>query len=392
MSRRTRARAAAKAAAADAPADPTDPLTALLADAIARRSSGIGLTPYELPVVVACRQMIAGTLAQLPMMAMVNRRPKPQQPSLFKRPDPFEPRGRTFERIAWNLTGPGWCWLVESAPRYADGTPSAIRVLDADQASVSGWDTYGRMTEITDVAGVRHTPGDTAHWLPAAVPQAWTTGESPLSQCRPAVDYLCALYDMAGSFYEAGFPSVAVTVPQRLTTKQAGDLKARVLASWARRHEPAIVDMGADLKAIGSNAVEADLVASIRVANAEIARVYGIPPVMANVEAANSLHYTSTALEFEHWQAVGLGNYLWRIEAAFSDLAPYGTTARLDTSELTRADFGARVQAYALALGQQPWLLADEVRDREGLDPMADVAADAEALTSEMPKVVPTQN
>jgi HK97 family phage portal protein len=384
MARRTRARAAAKAA--DTGDTPTDPLTALIADAVARRMAGNTLTPYELPVVVACRAMIAGTIAQLPIVAMVNRRPKPQQPSIYKRPDPFEPRGRSLERICWNLTGPGYCWLAESAPRYADGQPSAIRVLDAEQASVTGWDTYGRMTEVRDVAGVTYTPGDRIHWVPASVEKAWSPGESPLQKCWRAVEYLCACYDMAGSFFEAGFPSVAITVPQRLTNKQAADLKARVVAGWARRHEPSVIDMDGDVKAIGSNAVEAQLVESIRLANAEIARTYGIPPVMANVEAANSLHYTSTALEFEHWQAVGLGNYLWRVEAAFTDLQPYGTTARLDTSELTRSDFNARCQSYAIALGQEPWLEPDEVRDREGYDPIGEPMDENGALPQVLPQ------
>jgi HK97 family phage portal protein len=386
MPSRRHARAAARAAAkaADPTDPPTDPLTALIADAVARRMAGGTLTPFELPVVAACRQMIAGTVAQLPIVAMVDRRPKATQPAIYKRPDPFEPRGRTLERICWNLTGPGWCWLVESAARY-DGYPSAIRVLDADQASPTGWDTYGRMTEVTDIAGIVHTPGDSIHWVPASVEKAWTTGQGPLGACWRAVEYLCALYDMAGSFYEAGFPSVAISVPQRLTKKQADDLKARVVSSWARRHEPAVIDMDGDLKPVGSNAVEAQLVESIRLANAEIARTFGIPPVMANVEAANSLHYTSTALEFEHWQAVGLGNYLWRIEAAFTDLQPYGTTARLDTSELTRSDFNARCQSYAIALGQQAWLEPDEVRDREGYDPMAEPMDEAGALPQVLP-------
>ena len=383
---RRHGRAAPEPETAETPETPLDPLTRMVSDAVERRLTGNVMTPYELPVVVACRSMIAGTTAQLPIVAMVNRRPKPQQPAIYAKPDPFEPRGRTLERLTWNMTGPGYAWLVESGPRLANGYPSAVRVLDAVQAQVTAWDVYGRMLEVVDVAGITHTPGVSIWWVPASVAKAGQPGQSPLQQCWRAVEYLCSLWDMMGSFFEAGFPSVAVTVPQRLTTTQARELKDRVISGWARKHEPTVIDMDGDLKPMGSNAVEAQLVESIRTANAEIARTYGIPPVMANVESANSLTYTSTPQEFQHWQAVGLGNYLWRIEAAFTDLAPYGTTARLDSSELTRSDFNARVQAYAPALGGQAWLEVDEVRDREGYDPIGEPMEPQGALPQVLPQ------
>ena len=52
---------------------------------------------------------------------------------------------------------------------------------------------------------------------------------------------------MAGSFWVAGFPSIAVLVKQALNPTQTRELKDQVLGAWARRHEPAIVDRDGQL-------------------------------------------------------------------------------------------------------------------------------------------------
>jgi phage portal protein BeeE len=115
---------------------------------------------------------------------------------------------------------------------------------------------------------------------------------------------------------------------------------------------------------------------------AEVARAYGMPPSLVNAPSGDSLTYSTTEGELRHWLATGLGRYLTRIEAAFSDLLPRGTTARFDTSELLRADLASRVAAYSTALAGAAWLKVDEVRAREGLDPMAGAPADpAQSLT-----------
>jgi hypothetical protein len=184
-----------------------------------------------------------------------------------------------------------------------------------------------------------------------------------------AAEYLAALYDMAGSFWVAGFPSIAVLVKQALNPTQTQQLKDQVLGAWARRHEPAIVDRDGQLASIGSSAVESQLVESIAVANTEIARAFGVMPSLVNVAAGDSLTYATTEAEFSKWLKVGLGQYLSRIEAAFTDLTPYGTEVRFDTTELLRTDLVARWDAYAVGV-QNGWILPSEVREREGFPPL----------------------
>lgn len=347
-----------------------DRLVALLEEATTSRRTGDGISPLQLPIVVACRRLIANTIAQLPLVAMRNRRPIATQPAIVMRPDPYEPRWLTMSRVVDNLTKWGQVWLRPTVWDSTTGWPNALRVYDANQGTPTFDTPTGDLTAITiDSQRYDHGP-DGAIWVPYEVAGRGQPGTPPLWQCWDAVEYLAALYDMAGSFWEAGFPSVAVKVGIRLNADDTAKLKGQILSAWARRHEPAILDNGAELAQVGASAVESQLIESIGVANAEIARTFGVMPSLVNVAAGDSLTYSTTEGEFTKWLAVGLGPYLTRIEAAWSDLLPYGQLARFDTAVLTRADFATRAQAYNVALGGQAWLTPDEVRDREGLTPL----------------------
>ena len=105
-------------------------------------------------------------------------------------------------------------------------------------------------------------------------------------------------------------------------------------------------------------------------------------PSLVNVAAGDSLTYATTEAEFSKWLKVGLGQYLTRIEAAFSDLTPYGTDVRFDTTELLRTDLVARWDAYAVGV-QNGWILPAKVREREGFPPLP---AGAGALPARHPR------
>ena len=351
-------------------ADATNALERLISAAVASRDTSASLTPFELPIVVACRDLIANTVGQLPLIAYKGNTPRPDQPSIVIRPDPFEPRWLTMHRLVNNLTGWGHVWLIPSA-HYANDYPAAVRVVDASRA-MGEMDSSGRLVAVYH-DGQKLEPGTGAIWVPWRVTQAGSLGSAPLNECSRAVDYLAALYDMAGSFWEAGFPSIAVLVKQSLNATQTRELKDQVLSAWARKHEPAVIDRDGQLASIGSSAVESQLVESIAVANTEIARAFGVMPSLVNVAAGDSLTYATTEAEFSKWLKVGLGQYLTRIEAAFGDLTPYGTEVRFDTSELLRTDLEARWNAYAVGIAGG-WILPSEVREREGFPPLPPVA------------------
>ena len=330
------------------------------------------MTPWELPIVVACRDLTANTVGQLPMVAYRGNVPRPDQPAIVVRPDPFEPRHRSLERLVYNLTGWGYVWLIPSA-FYANDQPAAVRVVDASRCS-GVFDPSGRLADVY-WDGRRLEPGPSgAIWIAYRTDQAGTLGTHPLAPCWRAGEYLASLYDMAGSFWEAGFPSVGIGVDQVLNPTQTAELKAQVLSAWSRKHEPAIIDRGGRIFPVGSSAVESQLVESINTANAEVARAFGVMPSLVNVGGGDSLTYATTEGEFSKWLKTGLGPYLTRIEAGFSDLVAYGTNVRFDTTELLRSDLTARFTAYESGI-RAGWMTVDEVRAREGLAPLGQSAA-----------------
>lgn len=337
-------------------------------DALARRSGWGPVDPFQLPIVVACRDRISQTVAQMPLVQYRGRQPTQDQPPIVVRPDPHEPRSSTMSRLAYNLSGPGYAWLITDA-WYADEiTPSAVRVVDHDEAH-GLFDSAGRLTDVIH-RGRRYNPAHreatlvqyrTAHVGP---PDA---NAGPIAGCRRVVEYLCALWQMAGSFWEAGFPSVALVFDQALTKDQRVELKASTLAATSRRHEPWLIERGGRLEAIGANATEAQLVDSLTTANTEVARVFGVTPSLVNVQSGYSLTYSTVEGELGQWLKLGLVGYLNPIEVAWSDLRPYGTSVQFDASVLLRTDIAARYSAYDTAYGK--WLSADEIRAAEGLPP-----------------------
>ena len=343
-----------------------------IAEALNAREGLGDLDPEKLPIVVACRTLIADTVAQCPQYAYgPNGLPRPDQPAILARPDPSDMRFVTMSRLINNLTGRhGYVWLRPVA-RYADGWPAAVQVIDASDAA-GVFDPTGR--RLTDVyyCGERYDPGpDGILWLPNHVPDTpGRLGCSPLSDCVRAIEYFAALYQMAGSFWEAGFPSIAYVVEQALNATTRAEVKAELIASSRRSHEPTVVDRGGRFEALGSTAVEAQLVESIETANTEIARAYGVMPSLVNVRAGDALTYATSAAELAKWLKLGLGAYLARVDAAFGEFTPYGTVVRSDPSALLRSEPDQRIAYYDAGI-RGGWLDADvDVRPAEGLPPL----------------------
>jgi phage portal protein BeeE len=327
----------------------------------ARYSSG-DLTPWELPIVVACRRVLADTIAQFPLVAMTNGQPRTPQPPVVVRPDPGEPAWLTKSRIVDNLTRAGHCWLKPVA-FAADDWPTAIRVIDGERGAAQ-YDADGRVIEVSiggETFGIGPTRGEVI-WVPYQVARAGSPGDPPCRDCWRAMEYLAALYDMAGSFWEAGFPSIALMIARRLDPDDARKLKDQLLTSWGRRHEPTVIDNGATLAPVGTNAVDSQLVESMAWANAEVARAFGVMPSIVNVAGGDSLTYSTTEGEFTKWRAIGLGPYMTRIEAAFTDLMWLGTVANFDTTNFVPTDMATQGVYFSQALAGAPWLTVDEVR------------------------------
>jgi HK97 family phage portal protein len=350
-------------------------LEVAIGEVLAARGRVGVLDPFQLPPVVAARRLLADTVAQLPIIAMRDGTPASYQPRVLTRPDPAEPRWLTIERMVNELTRHGRT-VLEVTVWDGFGLPASVRVLDVDGLALD-FDDYGRLASVTVTATNRRVPLSDALLVPYNGERnpAGGFGTSPIEDARPTFESFAALYQMAGSFWEAGYPSMAIRTKQRLSGRQADALKARMVGSWSRRHEPAVIDADGELVPLGASAAESQLVDSLAVVAAETARVFAMPASLLNAPAASSLTYATTESEFRRWLATGLQPMLMRLEDLFTRLLPAGSTARCDPSELTRSDVATRADAYSTILAGAAWMTPDEVRALEGLQPAGTTGA-----------------
>jgi HK97 family phage portal protein len=363
------ARLFGRAATADTPADAARRMSLELAAELDH------LDPFDLPTVVAGRQLIADTVAMLPMVGVAGRGRIDPTPALLRRPDPSEPYRQTLERIVNSMTGPHGCaWLDVITSGY-DGWPLAVEVIDPSRVTYELTPNRARLARVwvdgrdRELSKIRLIPFRSD---PGPI------GTSPLADIRIALDQLAAAFRFAATYYDAAaaVPPYAVVHPNRLTAAQASDhLDAWMTARAERR--PAMLSGGITLQTFNpTSAADALVLDAINYLDAAVARVLQIPPSLLNVVSQSALTYSTTLDERQRWLQLGLyPGYLARIEAAFSDLMVSGTSAVFDTSNLVRMDFAGRITAYAASIAAGIHTPA-EVRALEGLPvvPAADPA------------------
>jgi HK97 family phage portal protein len=117
---------------------------------------------------------------------------------------------------------------------------------------------------------------------------------------------------------------------------------------------------------------DAQFIESQQFSRTQIAMLFGIPAtyMLAGVEG-NSMTYTNLEMVDTAFVKYTLMKYLKEIEEALTDLLPRGQVVRFKVEVLLRADTKSRYESYSTATGGQPWLLANEVREIEGRQPLS---------------------
>ena len=347
-------------------ADPTQSLEQQISAYIADRLEDLDV--WQLPTVVAGRQLTADVVATMPLVAVRGAERVDPTPPLLRRPDPREPLRLTLERMVNQLSRHGVVfWRIYE--NGSDTYPLAIRVLDRSRVNYELSNTGDEVTAVW-VDGIRVPDLRTIRYLSFVNDGLSPIGTAPLLEVRAALEQLIAVYRFSSTYYDttAAVPPYAIKHPTRQTATQAQEFMNQWAAARAERR-PAFLSGGVDLQTFDpQSAADALLLDAIEYLDAVAARSQQIPPSLLNVASlSGSLTYATTQDEMRRWLQLALyPGYLSRIAAAFTDMLPRGTDAVFDTSNLVRMDQAGRISLYAASIAAGIHT-PEEARALEGL-------------------------
>ena len=344
-------------------------------------------TARSVSAVVACTNLIGGTLASMPVNFY--RRGKDDERSQYTPNEWF-----IFnERPHWNWSASSfWQYLSDSRLLYGDAFAFIHRKSQYDPTiiAIEPWhpllvdvrrydgrlkyrltpppDHTDQTIMVVDMDDMLHIPGPGFNGL---------RGLSQLQfSLRNAAGIAQAADDQSATWYGNGArPDFAIEVPGLMAPEASETLRK----SWIDRHTgqgankaPVVLAGGMKLHQLTMSSEDSQLLSARSFQVEEICRVFGVPPHMVG-------HSEKTSSWGSGVEQMGIGFVKYTMQRhliAFEQEINYKLfkTARnyvqFLTAGLERADLGARNTAYRIALGRagEPgWMTVNEVRAQENL-------------------------
>lgn len=364
---------------------------------------------YKLAGVSAAISLIAGTISTLPMDAWVKRdgqknlmRPKPDW---VNRPDvSFVDRTPFISSIIASLMLDGNAFV--RVFRDSDGLPINLTVLNPTKIKVHQ-NGVGRVIFEYTEDGKKYTSDEILHIVESVMRPGQIRGVSRVEEMKDALGLGLALDSYAQRFFGQGTSgNYALVTPQTLTEDQAKMLAKTVDArhgGWRKAHKTLVLHSGLDIKDIGVNPEETQLLDSRRMFIEDLCRIWNIPSHMMNLPGTNT--YASVEATQIEFVTHTLRPYVAIIENALSTLLqvyPNGIGAFIEfnMNSLLRGDAQSRFTAYSQGI-QAGILTANDARVAEGLSkidggdvlrvPLANVNIDAADLVATDRRVLMAQ-
>lgn len=334
-------------------------------------ATGYAYTPvdgFQIAAVTACVGLRAGAFAQLPLKGYqdVNSEkaelvvPQPElltNPSNVVVPSVWKTQ-MSISRDLWGYAV-GRILAVDGAG-YASKVDWLLPDLcKAKQEYVGGPLLWKFKNEPVDSALVFH------------VPSRWVTPGNPLGMSPLEKSGLVSLAKMAQDFGRDWFlrgavPSAILRSDKELTTEQADDLLARMVARF-RRRQPAVIGKGMEYEKISVPANESQFLETIRSAASDIAISFNLPPTkIAAAVSGQSVTYQNLEQSTQQYLMDSINPDLVVIQESIARHQRAPQYCRWSTGAFLRADLKTRYEAYQIGL-EAGFLDKDEVRAWEDL-------------------------
>jgi HK97 family phage portal protein len=323
-----------------------------------------------LSAVIACVNLRANTIAQLPLKAY---RLGPdglpvelaRQPQLIEAPSKG-PRSYWLRQmsISRDIFGNAFGMVVG---RDAAGWPTAVEWLDPTKVATKQQYAGGPMDytfkgQPVAEADIIVVPGFPVPGSPLGISPLQRSGLVELSSRAQAFG--------ADWFKNGAVPSAILYADTDLDAEQAERIRASVQASW-RKRRPAVLGSGLRWEKVSTSDVnESQALATMRHAQVDICQIFGVPPEMIGIASSGqSITYQNRESQQQAWLINGVNADLVLLQEILTANLPRPQFARFNTGALLRSDLMSRYSAYSTALGAG-FLSVSEVRELEDRGPL----------------------
>jgi HK97 family phage portal protein len=323
---------------------------------------------------------VCGAIGMLPVTAYRDTDALDPQPAVIRQPDPNQTPMAFWTGVGESLTlyGNSIC-IVTSRDRL--GYPLTLKPIHPTLAAVRF--TGNPMAPTIDawyVAGQMYDPTDVWHVKSHLGRAGWPLGRGLIDTDADAIAMALALQGYAASYFNGGGMPAGVLKIHRpeITQDQADTAKANWVSKFAGKATIAVLNELTDFTPVSWNPVDSQMIESRQLSLIDIANMWNLPGGKVNAPVGGGTYRNA---EMEEVQARNDGVAPWTqlLEQAVSlELLPSTQHVQWDLGAALRTDTLSQYQAYQMALGgpgpSSQWLLVDEVRAHQNLDPMADVA------------------
>jgi HK97 family phage portal protein len=343
--------------------------------------SGINVTidsALGVPAIWAAVNFISGTLAGLPLHVYRKTRDGRQRVETGAlagilhdvandEMSSFEWRKYLFDQV---FTG-GRC--VSYIERNASGQVVNIWPLDPHHTRVDHVVSGAKMVKVYTYKGIKYQASEVID-ITFMLKANQLDIRGPIMTNKDAIGLAIAATKYGSkAFQSGGIPPMTLQGPFQsgAAAQRASEDVAKTTAKLAREGKPVMaIPMGHELKPVGFNPNEMQLIELQRFSIEQIARIYSLPPIF--LQDLTNGTYSNTEQQDLHFVKHTLKRWIEQFEQELNlKLFPRGSRqyVEFNVDGLLRGDFKTRMEAHATTI-QNGIRTPNEVRDIENMGPM----------------------
>ncbi|HEY2303726.1 MAG TPA: phage portal protein [Acidimicrobiales bacterium] len=335
----------------------------------------------SVPAFWAGYRYVCGAVGELPVAAYRGTELIDPQPGILAQPDPNQTAMAFWAAMTASLTlyGNAIC-IITGYDRL--GYPTSLKPVHPLMVAVR---FIGNPMN-PDIgafycAGQLYDPDQIWHCKSHLARPGWPLGRGIIDSMSDAVTMNQALQNYAANYFvNGGMPYGILKIHRpEITQAQADQAKADWILKYSGAPTPAVLNELTDFTPLAYKPVDSQMIESRQFGLIEMALMWGLPPSKLGANIGGSTYKNA---EMEEVQARNDAVAPWTrlLEQSIGfDWLPRGQHAEWDLTASLRTDTLTQYQAYQAALGgpgpQSQWILVDEIRAQQNMDPMAVVEA-----------------